>query len=189
MLAFRGGWEMVGPLRPGRVEKRFMKKALSLSTSFVLSLVMASAPSLQAEERKLLTPAEMLKKLQEADDEEEVQGESDEHPWPEGLPKDLPLYPGVEHRPVFLGVAGYYRWNIQAPTADRARIIGTLRQGATNGWKLTEDHEQSENLHLLQFSRGDQHVVVTVSNDGIETKTVSYEFMTDEFRKRASKGR
>ncbi|HWL51403.1 MAG TPA: hypothetical protein VNQ90_03155 [Chthoniobacteraceae bacterium] len=165
-----------------------MKKALSFSTSLLLSLAFVAAPSLQAQEREWLRPAEMLKKLQEADDDKE-EGGDDEHPWPEGLPKDLPLYPGVTHQPVFLGVAGYYRWNIQAPTSDRAAIIETVRQGEVHGWKLTDDQKQSVNIHLFQFSREGESLVVTVSNDGTETKTVFYEFMTDAFKEAASRGR
>lgn len=167
------------------------KKLLTSSIPLFLSLFALSTLPAPAEERPLLTPAEMAKKLAEQQSEESGEEENNKevHEWPEGLSKDLPLYPGVEHHPVFMGFKGYYRWNIQAPTSDRAKIIEILRQGATNGWTVTGDQKQSENTHLLQFSKEGQNVVVNVSNDGTETKTVYYEFMTDEFKESVSKGR
>ncbi len=165
-----------------------MKKILTSSIPLFLSLFVLSTLPVHAEERPLLTPAEMAKKLQAQEDEETIV-EEEAYEWPEELSKDLPLYPGVEHRPVFMGFKGYYRWNIEAPTSDRTKIIETIRQGATNGWKITGDQKQSENIHLLQLSKEGQNVVVTVSNDGVDTRSVYYEFMTDEFKESASKRR
>lgn len=163
-----------------------MKRKTLLFLSLFLPL--STVPALWAEEEQL-TPAEMLKRLQEKGGEQKEDAEAAASAWPDGLPKDMPLYPGVEHEPLQM-FDGYYRFNIQAPTSDRASIIETFREEAKKkGWTVKQDQKESENTHAFHFTKGNGNLVVKVSNDGVETKAVYYEFMTDEFMESVRKRR
>lgn len=122
----------------------------------------------------------------EAADEQE---QEEAFAWPEDLPKDLPLYPGIEHEPLKL-MEGYYRFNIEAPTSDRAAIIETFREQAKKkGWTAKADQKESEVTHHFHFTKDGGNLVIKVTNDGVDTKTVYFEFMTDEFIKKVKERR
>lgn len=157
-----------------------------LTISLLASALAISPSPVWAKDQKKVSPAELLKRLQEAGDEPQ---EEEAFVWPEDLPKDLPLYPGIKHEPLKL-MEGYYRFNIQAPTSDRAAIIETFReQGKEKGWTVKADKKESEVTHHFHFTKEGGNLIIKVTSDGVDTKAVYFEFMTDEFIEKVQKRR